>query len=177
MKVTKSAARYAKALLELSIEKDLVDVVAKDMNSFLKAYNETREFQLFLDSPVVKAEKKNAVFKVLFPDFSELTNLFVDLLVRNRREGAFAQIADAFVAQLKTYRGIVPVTIISATSMDASTKTTILSKLEKSITGKIELEEKMDASLIGGFIIKMGDTQLDASVSSKIKNLKVSLTR
>jgi F-type H+-transporting ATPase subunit delta len=61
--------------------------------------------------------------------------------------------------------------------MDSATKQTIVEKLEKSIKGTLELDEQVDASLIGGFIIKMGDTQVDASVANKLKNLKVSLTR
>jgi F-type H+-transporting ATPase subunit delta len=177
MKVTKSASRYAKAFLELSIEKDLVQDVAKDMNVFLKAYHETRDFQLFLDNPIIKAEKKNDVFKTLFPDFCNLSTLFVELIIRNHRESALAQIANSFVTQLKTHQGIVPVTIVSASKMGEDTKNTILGKLEKSIKGKIELDEQVDTSLIGGFIIKLGDTQIDASVSNKLKNLKVSLTR
>jgi len=177
MKVTKSASRYAKAFLELAIEKGLVEKVAADMNAFLTAYHETRDFQLFLDNPVVKAEKKNAIFKTLFPDFCELSSMFIDLIVHNRREGALAQIADSFVSQLKTQQGIVPITIVSAHKMDSATKQTIVAKLEKSIKGTLELDEQVDASLIGGFIIKMGDTQIDASVANKLKNLKVSLTR
>lgn len=177
MKVTKSASRYAKALLELSLEKGLVESVSADMNAFLTAYHETREFQVFLDNPVIKAEKKNSVFKVLFPEFDNLTSMFFELIVKNRREGALAQIADSFVAQLKAHQGIVPITIVSANQMDTATKNTILGKLEKSIDGKLELDEQVDSSLIGGFIIKMGDTQIDASVLNKLKNLKVSLTR
>jgi F-type H+-transporting ATPase subunit delta len=177
MKVTKSASRYAKAFLELSLEKDLVENVTIDMNAFLKAYQETREFQIFLDSPVVKADKKISVFKTLFPDFNNLTSLFIELIIKNRREGALAQIADSFISQLKTHNGIIPITIVSAVQMDKLTKDSILSKLEKAFVGKIELDEQVDTSLIGGFVIKMGHTQFDASIANKIKNLKISLTR
>ncbi|MCE3295322.1 MAG: synthase subunit delta [Crocinitomicaceae bacterium] len=177
MKATKSASRYAKALLELAIEQNKTEVVSRDMRRFTEAFRETREFQLFLDSPVINADKKNAILNEVFPGFDMLTRSFIELLVRKGRENALGQIADSFDAQLKSHLGIIPVTLISAQALDEATKKTILSKLEKSLNGKLELEEKIDPSLIGGFIVKMGDTQIDASVSNKLKNLKVNLTR
>lgn len=177
MKATKSAARYAKALLELAIENGKTDRVSADMKLVLQAFKDTREFQLFLDSPVINAEKKSNVFNELFPDFDSLTSSFIQLMIKNRRENALAQIAASFEAQLKAHLGIIPVTLISAKALDAQTKKTILGKLEGSLKGTLEVDEEIDASLIGGFVIKMGDTQIDASVSSKLKNLKVSLTR
>ncbi|MGV3631350.1 MAG: ATP synthase F1 subunit delta [Bacteroidota bacterium] len=177
MKATKSAPRYAKALLELAIEQNKTQEVSQDMHRFSDAFQETREFQLFLDSPVIKADKKNAILNEVFPGFDMLTKSFIELLVKKGRENALGQIAESFDAQLKSHMGIIPVSIISAQPLDDATKKTILSKLEKSLHGKLELEERIDPSLIGGFIVKMGDTQIDASVSNKLKNLKVNLTR
>lgn len=177
MKATKSAARYAKALLELAIENGKTDSVSADMKMVLQAFKDTREFQLFLDSPVINSEKKIDVFNELFPQFDSLTTSFIQLMVKNRRENALAQIAASFETQLKSHLGIIPVTLISATELDAQSKKTILGKLEAALKGTLEVEEEIDPSLIGGFIIKMGDTQIDASVSGKLKNLKVSLTR
>lgn len=177
MKATKSASRYAKAFLELAIEQNKTEQVSKDMRAFLSANSETNDFQLFLDSPIIKADKKNAILNEVFPSFDSLTKSFIDLIVRNRRESALTQIAESYEAQLKSHKGIVPVTLVSAQALDAATKKTILSKLEASIKGTLELEEKIDTSLIGGFVIKMGDTQIDASISNKLKNLKVSLTK
>jgi F-type H+-transporting ATPase subunit delta len=177
MKVTKSAARYAKALLELAIENKKIDQTLADMQALIRANAETRDFQLFLENPIINSEKKNSILNEIFDQFDALTTSFVALIVKNKREGALVQIAESFQLQVKEFLGIVPVTIISAQSLDASTRGTILSKLEKSIQGKIELDEKIDASLIGGFIVKMGDTQVDASVSNKLRNLKTSLTR
>jgi F-type H+-transporting ATPase subunit delta len=74
-------------------------------------------------------------------------------------------------------RGIVPVSITSATTLDAKVKADILAKLEKGIDGTIQLNEKVDAELIGGFVVRMGDTRIDASVSNQLKELKQRLTR
>lgn len=177
MRGTKSAVRYAKALLELALENNLVDQVMADMKQIIVANNETKDFQSFLDSPIVGSEKKLSILKSLFPAHQKLTTSFIDLIVNNKREKALAQIADSYISLVKETQGIVSVTLTSAQVLDAATKKEILDKLAVSIKGTLEIEEKIDSSLIGGFIIKMGDTQIDASISNKIKNLKTSLTR
>jgi F-type H+-transporting ATPase subunit delta len=81
-------------------------------------------------------------------------------------------IAKQFIAQLKAQRGIVPITIISAQKLEESTKSSILSKVSAAISGTAEVTEEIDAALIGGFIVRMGDHQIDASVASQLKRLK-----
>ena len=177
MKSTKAASRYAKALLELAIEKNRIDQVTSDISTLLQANNETKEFQLFLDSPVINAEKKNSIFKVLFPKFDEITTLFIELITKNGREAMIPQIADSFEAQLKAHKGIVPVTLISAQVLDSKTKETIIAKVQSTIKGILEVTEQIDASLIGGFVVKIGDNRIDASVANQLENLKQRLTR
>ena len=177
MKTTKSAVRYAKALLELALEQNKTEVVSGDMQVIKTNFTETRDFQVFLDSPVINSDKKVEIFAELFPQFDELTMAFCRLMIKNKREGALAQIAASYDAQLKQHLGIIPVTIVSAKALDSATRKTIIGKLEGSLTGKLELEEQIDESLIGGFVIRMGDTRIDASVSGKLNQLKVSLTQ
>ncbi len=78
---------------------------------------------------------------------------------------------------MKDYKGIVPVKIISAQPLDAGVKKTILENLEKSVKGTLEVTEEVNADLIGGFIVRMGDTQIDASVASQLGQLKTRLTK
>src|SRR4051812_39991370 len=113
MKGTKAASRYAKALLELAIEQNKIENVSADMQALSSASKETREFQLFLDSPVINPEKKNSIFKELFGQFDVLTSSFVELITKNGREAILPEIAEAFEAQMKAHMGIVPVTLIS----------------------------------------------------------------
>lgn len=177
MKGTKVAARYATALLELAIEQNKIESVSADLKYLLEANNETRDFQLLLDSPIVKGDKKIAIFAELFGQFEDLTMSFVKLITENGRESYLPGIAEAFDAQVKEYKGIVPVTLISATALEDSTKATILAKVENSVKGQLEVTELIDESLIGGFIVRMGDKQIDASVASQFNNLKQRLTR
>ena len=177
MKSTKSAARYAKALLELSQEQNKMDVVESNMLDIVKASNETHDFQVFLNSPIIKADKKVSVMNQLFSNFDSLSMSFLELITKNGREGLIAEIANSFLVQLKELRGIVPVSITSATPLDSKTKEVILSKLKATINGQLEVEEIIDNALIGGFVIRMGDKQIDSSVAIQLKRMKQELTK
>lgn len=177
MKNTKVAARYARALLDLAIEQKNLDSVLGDMQVFSATVKDSREFELLLSNPIVKADKKIEIFKLAFEPFEKTTQEFIALITNNGREAMLGDIAEAFEAQVKEHRGIVPMTITSATELDASTRDAIIAKVQSSVEGKLEVEEKVDESLIGGFVVRMGDYRIDASVASQLNNLKQRLTR
>lgn len=177
MKGTRAASRYAQALLELAIERNQVDAVAADMKNIVAVDAESREFQLLIQSPVISSDKKIAIFNEIFKGLNELTNKFVELITKKGREGMLADIAVSFDRLVMEHKGITPLTIISANPLDAATKATILSKLQGLVSDKTEVTEKIDPSLIGGFIVRTGDKQIDASVASQLNNLKQRLTR
>lgn len=177
MKSSKSASRYAQALLDLAIEQNKVDAIAADMKYMATVCAENRDLETMLQSPIVKADKKIAVLSAIFDQFDKATTMFVELIVKNGREAYLPQIASAFDAILKQHLGIVPVTLISAQKLDDKVKKEIVAKVQASTTGTVELTEKIDADLIGGFIVRMGDNQIDASVASQINKLKQRLTR
>lgn len=173
MKGTKSAIRYAKALLELAIEQDKVDAVLKDMEFFVNSGKDNHDLLVFLKSPVIKADKKLNVLNELYSHFDILSKSFIQLITKNGREALLSVIATSFVDLVKRYKGIIPVMLISATELSKSSKDKILSKIN--VSGTIELTEVIDPSLIGGFIVRIGDVQVDASVNSQLKKLKIDL--
>lgn len=177
MKGTKSASRYAQALLELAIDTNNVDAIQDDMNFFLSTVLENRELELLLSSPIVKADKKVDILNAVFTQFNDITKNFVALIAKNGREVLLPQIAMSYGAKVKEHKGIVPITITTATKLDEEVRAQILAKVGASIKGELEVEEKIDESLIGGFVVNMGDKQLDASVSRQFKDLKQRLTR
>lgn len=177
MKNTAAASRYAKALLELAVEQNKVDSVAGDMNYFAQAVQGSHDLELLLASPIINSDKKISIFEKVFEQFEELTMAFMRLIIKNRREDILPVIAASFDSQVKDHKGISPVTIVSAKTLDPSTKDLILSKVSGLISGTPEVTEQIDESLIGGFVVKLGDRQLDASVVSQLNNLKQRLTR
>jgi len=177
MEGLKVASRYAQSLIELADENKVTDAVLNDMELLLTTTNGNKDFHVFLNSPLIKADKKNNVFDKLFGDFQEITKRFIHLLTKNNREMILPIIAEEFITRLNTIRGIVPLTITSAVKLDETVKATILERLNKHIEGSIELTEKVDESLIGGFVVRMGDTRIDASIAHQLNEMKQRLIR
>ena len=177
MKSTKVASRYAKSLLEIALEQKNVDSVLGDMKFLLNASDGSKDFEMLVSSPIINASKKIEIFEKIFEQFETVSMDFIKLITNNGREEFLIQIARSFDAQVKEYKGIVPITITSATSLDAATKAKIVAKVQETVKGELEIEEKIDASLIGGFVVRMGDMQIDASIANQFNNLKQRLTR
>lgn len=177
MKSTKAASRYAKALLEIAIDQNKIDSILGDMNFISQVSTESNDFTQMLSSPIVKSDKKLAIFDQLFNHFEKESKDFIHLILENKREDMLPAIAQSFDALVKEHRGIVPVTIVSAIKLDESTKDSILAKVKATVEGSLEVTEEIDETLIGGFLVKMGDLHMDATVSNQFYNLKQRLTR
>ena len=147
------------------------------MNFLAEAADGSRDFELLITSPIVKADKKISIFHAIFDQFEDITMMFIKLITKNSREYLLPAIAKEFEAQVKSHKGIVPMTLTSVKSLDGNTKEIIMNRLQGIIEGTPELTEKIDESLIGGFVVRMGDMQIDASVSSQLSNLKQRLTQ
>ncbi len=167
------ATRYAKSLLDLAVEKGQLDAVQADMLVLDAAIDSSRELQLLLSSPVIKADKKNAIITELFGNrISSLTLSFVILLTKKGRESVLSGVVNSFIEQVRNYKGVVLAEVTSAIKMDEASMQQV-KNLAANIAGKsIELIERVDDQLIGGFILKVGDKQVDNSVLGKINNLK-----
>jgi len=174
MSVGRIASRYAKSLRELANEKGVLQDVLDDMGTLNSAI-ESREFELLLQSPVVSAAKKKAIIEKVFEGkVSPLSLMFFKGIVDKGRERYLDAIADEFILQYRTQQGISSVTLTTAKELSTDEIEAIKAKLHASAnTDKtIELETKVDESLIGGFVVQFGDKQYDASVASKLQNLK-----
>jgi F-type H+-transporting ATPase subunit delta len=172
MKSNKSAVRYATALLELAIEHNKVELIESDILQLIQTAAEVHDFQVFLSSPLIITDKKISILNQIFKDFNQTTLDFLSLVANNGREAIMIDIAKQFNSLLKTHRGIVPITIISAQTLEEATKASILAQISGSINGTPEITEQIDPELIGGFIVRMGDHQIDASVANQLKRLK-----
>jgi F-type H+-transporting ATPase subunit delta len=167
------ASRYAKALLDLAVEQKQLDAVYGDMQLIKHACEGSRELQLFLKSPVVKPAKKIETLKALFfSHVSKLTAGYLTLVVNKKRTALLQEIAGSFVAQYKEHNNITTALITSAVKLDDSLRKKALSIVKGISKGEVELVEKVNPELIGGFILKVGDRQVDNSVSRQLNDLK-----
>ena len=161
------ANRYAKSLLSLAVEKNQLDTVYNDME-FLKAVAKlNREFVVVLKSPVIAPEKKETIISAVTKGkISDLTFLFIRLLIRKGREMNLPDITTAFIEQFKEHRQIYSVKLTTATPVSEELKQSIVSQIKSQTALKnIELTTEVDDKLIGGFILQIGDKEVDASIA------------
>jgi len=173
MKQSRLANRYAKALFELSLEQKKLDQVGKDMALISQTIQENKELDLLLKSPVVKLEKKEKVLNALFQENTDPISLrFMLLVAKKSREEYLAYFADEFTNIYKDYQGLIDAWVTSAKDIEAEVKSHLLDLLKK-FTGKtIILHENINSDLLGGFIVKVGDYQYDASTKTLVRKLK-----
>ena len=165
------ATRYAKSLLDLSIEKGQLEEVYADMLWLQSVSKSNRDFVNVLRSPVINGDKKIKILTAVAGDkFSKLTTAFNTLLVNKSRESNLPEIASAFISQYKDYKKIHTIKLITATPVSDAVRNAIVAQVKK--TGgyeNIELEEKVDKNIIGGFVLQVGDKLVDASIAYDLK--------
>ncbi|HYG50684.1 MAG TPA: ATP synthase F1 subunit delta [Flavobacteriales bacterium] len=173
MKGTKSASRYAKSLMVLAIEQNLLEQAYADMKLIDDTCDQTKELQLLLKSPVVKADKKEAIMKAVFKGkLSAITEQFVQLIIRHRRENILHEISDSFVKQYQAYKKIDVAEIISAIPLKADIKANLVAQLKKQSGREVLVKEIVDPAIIGGLVVRIGDKQYDGSIARKLNDLK-----
>lgn len=171
------ASRYAKSLIDLATEKGQLDAVYADMLQVKSVCDNAHDFILFLNSPIIKVDKKTSTLKSIFEGkVNPLTLAFLVLVATKRRESVIPEMANSFIEQYKEQKNILTAIVTSANGLDAATKQKALDLLKTQLKGEIELIEKTNADLIGGFVLKVGDKQIDRSVSRQLSNLKKELT-
>lgn len=176
---SRAASRYVKSLLGLAVEKKVLDEVHRDMLLFSKVCDENRSFELLLQNPIIRHHKKLEILQKIFKGkVQSLTMSFLDIITRKNRESILADIAKEFHNAYNTYKGIGKATVITHVPLDASLRAEF-EKLAKHYSEKkeVELTEKVDSDMIGGFVLNVGDRQLDASIKNKIKTLKLKFSQ
>jgi F-type H+-transporting ATPase subunit delta len=163
--------------MDLAIESNQLDTVRNDMKAIEKTCRENSDFVLFLKSPIIKTDKKIQVLKALFEGkISPLSLSFLNLITSKNREAYIREITHAFDEQYKTNKNIFTAVVTSAKGLDSVSKQKVLDLIKSQMNGEVELLEKVDANTIGGFILKIGDKQVDRTVARQLSNLKKELT-
>ena len=166
------SSRYAKSLISLAAERGETDVLLKDMLQIAGSISSSKDLQVMLASPVINGDKQLKVLFSVFPELNKTTHVFLELIVSKGREGELGEIAQSFVQQVKTGRNIFDVELISAVPADDALRAEV-TKVAKSICGgEVEITEKVDSDLIGGFILRVNGMEYNASVSGKLKKVK-----
>ena len=173
MRESLAGNRYAKSLIGLSIEKKELDTVYNDMVLISETVENSKDLDLLLKSPVVKTDKKQEILSSIFgKETSELTKQFLLLISSRNREAIIGDIAGAFVRQYKVIKKIIVTEVTSAIKLESAQKKKILQLLNTNESSSVEVIEKINPEIIGGFIVRVDDKQIDASISRKLDDLK-----
>lgn len=167
------ASRYAKSLIELAQERGELEQVKEDMDMFAKVLDQSRDLKLLMRNPVVKSDKKLAVINAIFKGkVNDLTLVFFEIMARKSRESVLVFIAPEFTNQYNVYKGITTASVTTAVPLSEELRNELGQRLVAQTGQRVELEEKIDPTLIGGFVLRVGDQQIDSSVKYNLNKLR-----
>lgn len=168
------ASRYAKSLIDLAVEQHALEATLQDVQLVDATIRASREFASLLRSPIIKADKKQAIFDaVLGGKLGSLTRSFVKLLTDKGREGNLAEITASFISQYREMKNISTVKLITAAPVGEQVKEDIRQKVAAAMPGKtVEMSTEVRQELIGGFVLEMGDRLVDASIRRDLADIR-----
>ncbi len=167
------ASRYAKSLIDLSIEKGELEKVYADMQLLQRICKSNHDFVVMLRSPVIKPDvKEKIVDAILTGKLCEITTAFTRLLVKKGREGNLPEISEACIHLYKAYKNIHTIKLSTATVLSEELKNEIINQIRKtSQMENIEIETTVNEDLIGGFVLQVGDNLVDASIAYDLREI------
>lgn len=172
MNQSKIAVRYAKALFLVTEEKNSTKSVKEDME-FLMELSAIPDFTMVMESPTISTKQKQDAVKALTnKKVQPLTSAFLDMLIENKRELYLQAICRNFINRYRDKNGIKAATITTAVKLDDKLISEIQKSIKQMFNTEVEMTTKQNENILGGFVLRVGDKQIDASVSSKLKNIE-----
>jgi F-type H+-transporting ATPase subunit delta len=169
------SVRYSRALFQSALEKKIIDKVNQDM-IFISEICKTPEAKEFLTSPIIIPSKKTAILhKMLEGNIEPISLSLVDLTVKNGRERYLPSIARVFIHETMKYKGITESVLTTAVKVNTKVKKQITELISEVFSTKVELEEIIDPEIIGGFILRIDDNYIDASIKNRLRKIKKEL--
>lgn len=167
------AFRYAKALIDLAVEKSILDIVYEDILYLEAICNASKEFVDMLKNPLIPHEKKSlAINAVTEGKINELTTKFTELLTHKKREKYLLLVIESFKQQYCQRKGIQKVKLLTAIPVNENIKNVFREKIKsQTALQQFELECEVNKDLIGGFILEYDGKQLDASLKSGLRKM------
>jgi len=166
-------ARYAKSLIDLAEEQKSLEEVKGDMELFVQTAKASPELQAVLRNPIIAHDKKIKILEAIFSKkVSAATIGFLKIMINKSRGEVLYYSAQEFINQYNVKKNIIKALVTSATPLSDDNKTKIAALIKNEIGGNIILQTKVDPSLIGGFVLTVGDRQVDTSIASALKKLK-----
>jgi F-type H+-transporting ATPase subunit delta len=176
MSGTRAAIRYAKAFLDLAISAGNEQEVYKDMSLISSTINENEELSNFIQNPTISVSVKESALTEVFANTTQLTKSLFHLLFENKRFEILLAIVSQYIIQSDENNGLQVVTVTTATPLDSALETKVSEKIKEFSDKKITIVNIIDPSIIGGFILRIGDKEYNASIADKLQFLKRELS-
>ena len=170
--MSRAASRYAKAILETAVSNGKANQVSEDMMSIIAAVASSNDLNQFLVSPIITSDMKLSALSEVFSSVQNETSLLFKLLQANRRFEILVAIAMQYNAQFDDMNGVEVANVTTAFPITPDLEAQILIKAATISTKKLTIHNTVDPSIIGGFILRIGDKQYNASVSNRLQELK-----
>lgn len=176
MKETRVAYRYAKSLIDLAAENGVLDQVNADMAGLVTVFKQNSQLAAVMKNPIVQGDKKQAILEALFKGkVNTFTMSLLSLLTKKHRESVVFEIATEFQKLYREKMGI-KVVEVTTTQPISDDQRANFKRIMASKASKVELIEKIDEKILGGFVLKMDDQQIDESVAAKLNKIKNKFT-
>ncbi len=176
MKDSRAAIRYAKAVLDLAVQNKAADLVEKDVRVIAATIADNKELSGLLASPVVKSATKKKALVEIFKGSHQITLGLVDLLIQNKRISMLEETALKYIILNEQLKGQDVAFVTTALPLTPELEKSVLKKVTELTGSKVTLENKVDETIIGGFVLRIGDLQYDASIANTLSNLKREFT-
>ena len=173
---TRAAIRYAKAILEIAESKGVATNVSEDMTLIASTIKSNEELSTFIQNPTIKVEVKESALLEIFANSNAVTKSLIHLLFENKRFEILNAIALEYNALFDIMNNVEVAKVTTAIPMDAALEAKVLAQIATFSDKKVTIENVVDPSIIGGFILRIGDKQYNASVANRLQVLKRELS-
>jgi ATP synthase F1 delta subunit len=171
------AAVYARSLFEVAQEQDKLDKIRDELGEFADALNDTRELQVFFFSPYFStAEKVDGLDRTVSDADPVIVN-FLKLLIENHRMPVIFRVRRGFDALWEDENKLLPVRVTSAVELDSGTVSQIGDKIAEQTGRKVDLSSEVDPDILGGIVVRVGNSILDASIRNRLEQLRKQVAR
>ena len=173
---SRAAIRYAKAVLSLASDKKAAEAVNIDMKLIANTFSENEDLSTMLKSAVIKSDEKKAVLTKVFPKLNTISSGLFGVLFTNKRLELLPEVASKYSVLFDELSDKETATVTTAIPMTKELEKKVLAKVKTLTSKKVELENVVDESILGGFILRVGDKQYNASISNKLEKLRKEFT-
>src|SRR5690242_2758922 len=171
------AAVYARSLFEVAKEQGKLDDVREQLGAFADALNDSRELQLFFFSPYFSTAEKEDGLDRAVTDADEIVLNFLKLLIENHRMPVIFRLRRAYEDLWQEENKLLPVQIVSAVELDRTTVSSIGEKIAEQTGRRVDLSAEVDPDILGGIVVRVGNSILDASIRNRLEQLRKQVAR